>query len=343
MSKLHKALQKSEDRSRQPLEDSFNPMSIELKPTPKKPNNYIYWLVGGLCLIAIPVILLFPVEKAATPELPVAQLTTVPAETVPPEMPAAKIEPQPTPEPVTTTEPLPAPELLAKPAPAALPPTPSATQETVVAVEQRLAVIEPKVVEQSVNTTNEAQGTEQAKTPVKANTPAPAPETANINDSHNGDTTLTTTSRGVWLPKVEEAIADGELEVAEALLKQWLASTTDDETPRIWLARLYLTNGFYRAAEPLLANLTSVDALALQGLIYENTGRFAEAAARFEQLFRNDENNAQWLLLWAINAENDGQTTIALTLYQTFVNQFRFEDENWLRFAQQRLSELGGN
>lgn len=345
MSKLHKALQNSQAQSRRSNHDDFNPLSMDLALSKPRNRNPLYWLIGAACLVVMFVLVFLPLPP---------ELSTATAESAPNEQ---SITPQETDNAVdaqdsknressVVSEVAPAEiaatqsEALQEPVEEIRSDMETPAQVTVQTVSNRLAQVEPPPPAAEVDTSASTQP--PTSTPMQPEAkPTPATK-ASVPQPTTASNTVITTSRGLWLPKVEAAIDAGELEVAESLLKQWLASTTDDETPRLWLARLYFNNGFYAASEPLIAPLTSVDALALQGLIYEKTGRYSEAASRFEQLFRNDPGNAQWLLLWAINAENGGQRQIAVTLYQTFVNQFRFEDENWLAFAQQRLFELGG-
>lgn len=347
MSKLHKALQNSQTQSRRSNHDDFNPLSMDLAPSKPRNRNPLYWLIGAACLVAMFVLVFLPLQ----PELSTAATESEPnVQRIAPQETANTVDVQDSsnrqgnvvseqaPAEIAATEVTTKTESVAEMSSDLETPA----QETVQTVSKRLTQVEPKPPAVEVDTPASTQPPTSAPMQTEAQPSKTATKSASQPTAASNSNTVITTSRGIWLPKVEAAIEAGELEVAESLLKQWLASTTDDETPRLWLARLYFNSGFYAAAEPLIEPLASADALALQGLIYEKTGRYSEAASRFEQLFRNDPGNAQWLLLWAINAENDGQRQIAVTLYQTFVNQFRFEDENWLAFAQQRLFELGG-
>ena len=149
-------------------------------------------------------------------------------------------------------------------------------------------------------------------------------------------------SKNLWQQQVQQAVAEGAIEQAEAILKQWLGAAPNDPVPRIWLARIYINNGFYRAAEPLLTTLTGSDANALLGLIYERTDRPELAAKLFEALYQVNPENGRWLLFWAINSENGGQLAKSRSLYQTYLTLFDQEDAALTQFSQQRLTALGG-
>ncbi|WP_320827279.1 tetratricopeptide repeat protein [Reinekea sp.] len=148
-------------------------------------------------------------------------------------------------------------------------------------------------------------------------------------------------SKNLWQQQVEQAVAVGAIEQAEAILKQWLGAAPNDPVPRVWLARIYIGNGFYRAAEPLLSNPTDSETKALLGLVYERTARPQLAAGLFEELYRVSPENGRWLLFWAINSENSGQLAKSRTLYQTYLTLFGSEDEALTQFSQQRLTTIG--
>lgn len=143
-----------------------------------------------------------------------------------------------------------------------------------------------------------------------------------------------------WRAEVNQYLAIGEAERAEAALKQWIGAAPTSEEPRLMLAKIYINTELYRTAEPLIQPLTSSEGRALLGLIYEKTQRPALAAAVFEQLFRADPSQYRWLLFWSINAENSGQADLAIRLYQTYLAQFDGVDDRLSRFAQQRLDVL---
>lgn len=145
-----------------------------------------------------------------------------------------------------------------------------------------------------------------------------------------------------WTESVTTFVADGELEKAEQQLKTWIATTPSDATPRIWLAKIYINNGFHRAAEPLLSSVNTLEAKALLGVIYERTDRPALAAVTFEELYRREPTQGKWLLFWAINAENTGELAKSITLYQNYLKGFALEDANLRTFADNRLRVLQG-
>jgi len=181
----------------------------------------------------------------------------------------------------------------------------------------------------------------------KANTPKKAAEvTDSATDADPAATlpprgSVIQDSKNLWQQQVEQAVAAGAIEQAEATLKQWLGAAPNDPVPRIWLARIYIGNGFYRAAEPLLSNPIDSETKALLGLVYERTARPQLAAELFEELYRVSPENGRWLLFWAINSENSGQLAKSRTLYQTYLTLFGSEDEALTQFSQQRLTTIG--
>lgn len=90
-----------------------------------------------------------------------------------------------------------------------------------------------------------------------------------------------------------------------------------------------------------MQSLESSEALALIGVVYERTERYAQAADLFEKLYRSQPFESQWLLFWAINSENSQQLAKARQLYQTYLEQFSQEDEALRQFAAQRLQIIG--
>lgn len=149
-------------------------------------------------------------------------------------------------------------------------------------------------------------------------------------------------SQNNWKAQVEAHIAAGEIEQAEALLKTWISTIPDDSTARIWLAKIYINNGFLRAAEPLLKPINDTEAKALLGLIYERTNRPLPAATLFEELFRANPAEGKWLLFWAVNTENLGELAKSRTLYQNYLTLFSQNDANLTQFADRRLRALQG-
>ena len=144
-------------------------------------------------------------------------------------------------------------------------------------------------------------------------------------------------STNTWQENVTAYIANGEIEQAEAELKRWISASAKDAVPRIWLAKIYINNGVYRAAEPLIETINNNEAKALLGIVYERTSRPALAAVLFEELYRADSSEGKWLLFWALNTENSGQLAKSLALYQNYLQVFPTDDANLSNFAQQRV------
>lgn len=202
--------------------------------------------------------------------------------------------------------------------------TPLAAQET--STSQIAAITPTKNVQVESSTTKPVLASNKPAEPVRQSSP-----------------TFIQTTQSQWQNKVESAMALGNIEEAELRLKEWIDADARDETPRIWLARIYLNNKAERSAEPLLKGLKSVDAQALIGLVYERTGRHALAATTFERLYRNEPSNGRWLLFWAINSEREGQLEKTAQLYQTYLQAFPYEDAALSQFVRQRLTVLGGS
>jgi thioredoxin-like negative regulator of GroEL len=142
---------------------------------------------------------------------------------------------------------------------------------------------------------------------------------------------------------VQDAISRNNMARAQVLLAAWIEREPTLEEPRLWLAKINLGNGRQRDAEALLIGLQSPEALALRGLILEQTERFADAARLFETLTRNDSGNPQWWLHWAINLENSGRMEEARLLYQTYLQQFSSHNARLTAFASDRYRALTGS
>ena len=145
-----------------------------------------------------------------------------------------------------------------------------------------------------------------------------------------------------WQQQIEQHISNGEIEKAELILKQWISTQPRDATPRIWLAKIYVNNGFYQAAEPLVSDIKHPEAQGLLGIIYERTARPAQASNVFEALYRSAPEEGKWLLFWAINTENSGQLAKSTALYQNYIQVFSDDDVNLTAFASQRLKAIRG-
>ncbi|GGX44972.1 tetratricopeptide repeat protein [Saccharospirillum salsuginis] len=179
--------------------------------------------------------------------------------------------------------------------------------------------------------------------PEPAPEPAPEPEPAsNSPRSDPGSVTLAENRSADLERRVQAALDRGELERAEALLRNWIDRDPDEELPRLWLAKIYLSNQVPESAEPLLTGLTSIEALGLRGMALEKTGRYSEASKLFEHLSRREPENHQWWLHWAINQENSGQLAQARILYQTYLEEFSTYNANLTQFARERYRALAG-
>ncbi|WP_028669212.1 tetratricopeptide repeat protein [Saccharospirillum impatiens] len=141
---------------------------------------------------------------------------------------------------------------------------------------------------------------------------------------------------------IQTAIARGDLALAQQHLQSWITREPQLEEPRIWLAKVTLSQGGAEQAESLLIGLQSNEALGLRGLILEKTGRYSDAARVFEALTREEAGNPQWWLHWAINLENSGRLAEARLLYQTYLEQFSGHNARLTAFATERYRALAG-
>ncbi len=207
-------------------------------------------------------------------------------------------------------------------------PTPATRTEPLSSNESKTATIAAKASIQK-NAPAIQKPTSQAKT--NTQTPIKASTSTVINQQTNR-----------WQQNTARYIDSDEIEQAEAELKQWISATPNDVVPRIWLAKIYINNGFYQAAEPLINQSNDKDAKALLGVVYERTARPELAARLFEDLYRTYPSQGKWLLFWAINAENSGQVAKSLVLYQNYLQVFSLDDVKLSRFAEQRVNVLQG-
>lgn len=128
--------------------------------------------------------------------------------------------------------------------------------------------------------------------------------------------------------------------LAETLLRRWISDQPNAAAPRLWLAKLLLSQDRLVAIDALLDGQTSIEARALLGLWHEKADRPALAAALFEQLAREQPEHSDWQLHWAINAENSGQLALARLLYHTYVDKFAAENPSLTAFANSRVRSL---
>lgn len=373
MSRIHRALQNTGTGQNSRRTSGFNPLTGKTKTG----NSRIgYYGLSGLMLAAAAVVFLWPsaeslIESAQsvdknepplTQQQPPAE-TETPSEAVITDIEASDVKPETMViAPQVDTEPVqiqPAAKVAQN---TQTPPAPESQDTAVSTVEP-----ENEKIEQPVRTQNSIPGAAEPKLPSIAKTEAlkapqavPAvtpsqPEAEAVAASNPTiqpvrktsepqlpQQSVIKTSQAHWQSQVESSIQSGNIEKAEAQLKQWITASPKDDMPRIWLARIYINNGFYKAAEPLLTDQTSTDAKALNGIIFEKTGRPALASKVFEDLFRADTGNHRWLLFWAVNTENSQQLVKARTLYQNYLDRFAAIDPSLTHFAQQRVAAIGG-
>ncbi len=350
MSVIHKALQSANSQPQAGEHDKYNPLTKTANKTPSLP------LIGlsALLLALAGLVIFWPANDgemvSQTPvaaEKPIKTESTITAQD---EIPALQVtqqtEAQPVQEPVDKVNnafPVVEPKQV-KPARSRV------NQNTITTVET--ATIEPKpktekpisplatpapvpVIEKvSQPKTTKTQTVVSIAKKTEVTEPSNTP-TAEVNPGIRN-------SINTWQQQTEQHLARGEIEQAEALLKNWIAALPNDSQPRIWLARIYINNEVYRAAEPLITNVSSAEAKALLGVIYERTSRPESAIKIFEDLYRAQPSNYRWLLFWAINSENAGQLAKANALYQTYLQQFSSDDAQLTAFAQQRLRNIQG-
>lgn len=366
MSRIHKAL----SRPQPPAADAgsdFNPLNRSAGR-----RNRPWWWITALASLATVALLTYrewpmsesaapadevPTTVARTPAAPVARSGTserqaAAASAARPSAAPARPEQPPTTETeaeVSPAEATPAPEATptpveTKPAdPASSTPADPASAPAPAPVATTSA--EPKKPRPVAEPPRDSEpGVETAKTQAEhspeptPNAPAePAPDASDA-----GSVTLAENRSAALERQVQTALDRGELERAEALLRDWIDRAPEVELPRLWLAKIYLSNRMPEAAQPLLTGLDSIEALGLRGLALEKTGRYSEAAKVFEHLSRREPETPQWWLRWAINQENSGRLAQARILYQTFLREFPAHDASLTDFARERYRALEG-
>lgn len=173
--------------------------------------------------------------------------------------------------------------------------------------------------------------------------PPPAEPAARTAGPETGSVRIAGAQRQDRQRAVEAALDSDQVERAETLLRDWIRQSPDESLPRLWLAKIYLSNQRYTAADALLEGETDVEALGLRGLVLEKTARYNEAVRIYEHLTRREPDNPRWWLHWAINQENSGQLAQARDLYQTYLEQFSAYNTRLTAFARQRYQALEGN
>ncbi|MFQ3229349.1 tetratricopeptide repeat protein [Reinekea sp.] len=344
MSAIHQALQRATNTPAEPLNrNDYNPLASNLGgPKKKSKGSIFYWFLAGAFLVLIPVVVFWPMP-GQTPIIESQQtLNTIPEPAVQESSRKAQgIE----------TTPVQAESLIA-PKSATL-----ESESTSSPIDNGTAVVESVATRSStfspartnpVSSPPSPEATVDTQPIIKSKPAAQQSKVADIAkvaEEPKAESTLdvVTVSAKHWQSKVEQHLADGNIEHAEAVLKQWIGGAPQDEAPRLWLARIYLSNQLYSSAESLLTQLESNEALALKGILFEKTKRFGLASAQFSELFEREPESGRWLLMWAVNTENSGKLARSLDLYQAFIRNFNYEDEALTTFAQQRVRALGGS
>jgi hypothetical protein len=343
MSAIHQALQRATNTPSEPLnQNDYNPLASNLGLPKKKAKGIIlYWILAGAFLVLIPVVVFWPTAIQPTPvesqqalldgpdlEQPESNNTALLVESSPVESEALVAADTPSkndePKPLTPNNET----IVSK----------SDTTNTPPASPAKTSLVSPPSSnETQPNTQPVVKPEPVVQKPIVAAV-AKVPEEPKTESSLD----VVTVSAKHWQSKVEQHLADGNIEHAEAVLKQWIGGAPQDEAPRLWLARIYLSNQSYSSAEALLSQLESNEALALKGILFEKTKRYSLASAQFSELFEREPESGRWLLMWAVNTENSGKLARSLDLYQAFIRNFNYEDEALTTFAQQRIRALGG-
>ncbi|PTY39014.1 hypothetical protein BGP77_09695 [Saccharospirillum sp. MSK14-1] len=139
---------------------------------------------------------------------------------------------------------------------------------------------------------------------------------------------------------VQQALSNGEWAEAEMTLRRWIAEQPNADQPRLWLAKLLLSQDRLDAIGALLDGQNDNEARALLAVWHEKSGRPEQAVTLFEQLARAQPRHSAWQLHWAINAENSGQLAQARLLYQTYLDRFAADNPSLTAFAEQQIRSL---
>lgn len=349
MSAIHKALREADDNRQQNSKAQFNP----LWKTEKK-SNLSLPLYGVAVLFFVGAIALFawPVDDVASTTAPPTVISTtnvidnvndtneVAEET---NTPVALIETDSLPDAVDSLQvPESEPPMKTEPTNSAVESTAVEQSEltTTTNKDQTNTAQEIKPLPAKRETVQQTSASTQASNTDRSPDIEPAKQTTVTSNQDNKTVIRSTTDQ--WQQEIERHISKGEIEQAELILKQWISTQPRDATPRIWLAKIYVNNGFYQAAEPLISDIQHPEAQGLLGIIYERTSRPALASNVFESLYRSSPEQGKWLLFWAINSENSGQLAKSSALYQNYIQVFSDDDVNLTAFASQRLKAIRG-
>lgn len=212
------------------------------------------------------------------------------------------------------------------------PPTPSSE----VALAQNSAQATPPPAPRSTTQTS------APPEPVSAASASPKPTLERVQSQSQpepAETTLVSVNNRRQ-DRVQAALEVGNMAQAEAELRQWITASPNAEQPRLWLAKLLLSQARFDAVGAVLAGQSSFEARGLLALWHERAGRPAMAVELFEQLARAQPRQGQWQLHWAINAENSGQLALARLLYHTYLTQFEADNPALTAFANERVRSL---
>lgn len=361
MSVMHRALSRTKGDHAQQSSD-YNPLAATTSQTSSSSR---LWLVSfGLLSAALLVVFwperLRPDDRLAAPESePVAEFIDEVSRAEPILQPATDSESRPTPDTVLATDESPVSEetlelLLPEPSttqPQASAPEPEPSEPDLEQTAERTnpddtapsRMTDAPAASAETDTTAVTMVSEPAQTESGSVSTVTGAADVQPRSSDEGSTIQKVREAEVqWQNEIEGHLAAGRIEQAEALLKRWISARPKAETPRIWLAKIYINNQVYTAAEPLIRTIEANEAQALMGIVYERTGRHNEAARVFETLFQRQPEQSQWLLFWAVNTENSGELAKSRRLYQTYLQRFSLENESLRRFAAGRLQVLGG-
>ncbi|WP_108126054.1 tetratricopeptide repeat protein [Saccharospirillum mangrovi] len=324
MSRIHQALTRPLPAPR--AASGFNPLSDT-----KRAHGQYWWLVAVVALALAVILLWAPWQHRVTPEPP---LTPPPDTAVLPVLPAL-------PESLSSLVPelqASLQTLQAEPSDTlALLPSRRAIPATVMMPEQPPVptATEPKPTPVKTTVSQPPPPAETApETPIE---PPIAPPQPTLNSEPN---TTVTRIEDRWQDQVQAALADNQLALAEQSLRAWIAEAPEAAQPRVWLAKLLLSQDRLDAIGALLEGQNSVEAQGLLALWHEKAGRPEQAAVLFEQLTRAQPTHGAWQLHWAINAENSGQVAQAVRLYHNYLNRFAADNPRLTAFANNRVRSL---
>lgn len=318
----------------------FNP----LRRTLRSNIELHWWAVALVASLLTAVVVWAPwqarlkAENSATADKLMVATTLTTAQRPPSDTPQSL----PATTPISATEPLAAPSrepsALANEEPSAL-----ANEEPAALPNKEISTLadeEPVTVRYEKPTTRPERSTpavpiEQASPTVQSVTAAPEPATPAQTD-HDVRISVDSSHQR----QVQAALSNGDMALAEMTLHRWIGEQPNAVQPRLWLAKLLLSQNRLDAIEALLDGQTSIEARGLLALWHERAGRPALAVTLYEQLAKEQPQHSAWQLNWAINAENSGQLALARLLYHTYLNKFAAENPTLTAFANNRVRSL---